>query len=192
MFAGFLDFSMPLWWTVDDVLSPAECHGFLDRFSAGQANIAPVIREDGVGIDLRVRNNTRVMWDDQTQAEQLLSSVTRQMDTRGKQFPQTFQGGALAGANPRLRIYRYGPNEQHTAHWDTEVELAPSLLTRLTLVVYLNDDFDGGATDFPELDVRVVPRKGMALVFQHRTLHKACPVIRGVKYVLRTDIAYIR
>lgn len=181
---------MPLWWTVDDVLSPRQCRDFVERFHAGQADVAPVIREDGVGVDLELRNNTRIMWDDARQANRLLESVQATMSQRGEMFPPTFQGGPLVGANPRIRIYRYGPDEHHTAHWDTEVELGDSVVTRLTLVVYLNEGFEGGETEFPELDIRVAPRMGMALVFQHRTLHQACSVRQGAKFVLRTDIAY--
>ena len=60
----------------------------------------------------------------------------------------------------------------------------------VTLVFYLNDAFDGGETDFPELDRKVTPRRGRALLFQHRILHEASAVTRGEKLVLRTDILY--
>jgi len=62
--------------------------------------------------------------------------------------------------------------------------------SRLTLVFHLNEEFEGGATDFPELGERVVPATGRALIFQHRVLHSAMPVTRGTKFVLRTDILY--
>ena len=59
-------------------------------------------------------------------------------------------------------------------------------------MVYLNDDFEGGATNFyylagvPYLSVR--PVCGQALVFVHWKLHEGAPVERGRKYVLRTDV----
>jgi hypothetical protein len=57
-------------------------------------------------------------------------------------------------------------------------------------VFYLNDDFEGGDTDFPELEQRITPRRGRALLFQHRILHEATRVHRGEKLVLRTDVLY--
>jgi hypothetical protein len=60
----------------------------------------------------------------------------------------------------------------------------------VTLVFYLNDGFEGGETDFPELDRRIAPRAGRALLFQHRILHEATEVRSGEKLVLRTDVLY--
>ncbi len=60
----------------------------------------------------------------------------------------------------------------------------------LTLMVYLNDGFAGGGTAFHDFDVEVVPRTGMALLFQHPVLHEGCVVKSGAKYALRSDVMY--
>ena len=60
----------------------------------------------------------------------------------------------------------------------------------MTLVFYLNDGFEGGETDFPELERQIAPARGRALLFQHRILHEATEVRRGEKLVLRTDVLY--
>lgn len=75
--------------------------------------------------------------------------------------------------------------------------------------MYLNDDFEGGETViFPEgktgihgrppmKEVRITPRRGMALVFRHtgpdHPLHSGAPhSTKGKrKYVLRSDIMYL-
>ena len=62
----------------------------------------------------------------------------------------------------------------------------------LTFMVYLNEGFAGGDTRFYDYDVSVTPRTGMALLFQHFTLHEGCSVTAGVKYALRTDVMYRR
>ena len=46
------------------------------------------------------------------------------------------------------------------------------------------------AAPMVELDASVAPRRGRALIFQHRIMHRACEVAAGEKYVLRTDILY--
>lgn len=62
------------------------------------------------------------------------------------------------------------------------------------IMVYLNDGFEGGATEFdlPDGILRVVPRAGMALVSEHQLRHQGAPVESGTKYVLRTDAMYMR
>jgi hypothetical protein len=183
MYAGHLDLTQPLVWTVDDALPPAECEAYIRRMRAGQAELAPIVGHHGPEVDLEVRNNTRVMWDDAAEANALLERVAARV-------PRRLSDRALAGANPRLRLYRYGPGERHGAHWDTVVELEGGVQSLLTLVFYLNDGFEGGETDFPELGQRIAPRVGRALLFQHRVLHEATEVLAGEKYVLRTDVLY--
>lgn len=181
MFAGHLDLLHPLMWTVEDALSADDCARYIAKFDASVPEQAPVITTAGVEVDLAVRSNTRIMWDDEAEANALLSRVT---------VPPTWHKEQLAGGNPRLRVYRYVPGEHHSTHWDTVVELGNNVSSRITLVFYLNDDFTGGETEFPELDKRIVPKRGMALLFQHRVLHAALTPTAGVKYVLRTDVLY--
>ena len=183
MYADHLDLTLPLWWTVDDVLTAAQCAAYIAQYHQQAAEIAPVVGKDGVGVDLAVRNNTRVMWDDRDQADGLVRAV-------GATVPAQWHGERLVGGNPRLRLYCYQPGQHHSAHWDTVVELAGRVNSRMTLVLYLNDDFQGGATEFPELNARVTPQRGRALLFQHRVLHAATPVTRGAKFVLRTDLLF--
>lgn len=183
MYAGHLDLTQPLVWTVDDALPEEACAAYIGKMRAGLAEVAPIVGHHGPEVDLAVRNNTRVMWDDAEEANALLARVA-------KNVPPRLSEMALAGANPRLRLYRYGPGERHGAHWDTVVQLEGGVQSLLTLVFYLNDGFAGGETDFPELGQRIAPRAGRALLFQHRILHEAMEVLGGEKYVLRTDVLY--
>jgi hypothetical protein len=184
MFAGHLDLRHPLYWTVDDALPPDLCADYVRRMREGRAERAPIVGPGGGPVvELETRSNTRVMWDDPAEAASLLDRVRAHV-------PALVMGLPLAGANPRLRLYRYGPGERHGAHWDTVVELPGGVRSLLTLVFYLNDDFTGGATDFVELGATITPRTGRALLFQHRVLHQACDVASGEKFVLRTDILY--
>jgi prolyl 4-hydroxylase len=57
-------------------------------------------------------------------------------------------------------------------------------------MIYLNEDFAGGETTFPEWDVCITPKTGMMLLFRHELLHAGEAVTRGRKYVLRSDVMY--
>lgn len=186
MFVDHLDLQQPLWWIADDVLPADRCASYIQKLQDAKAQDveqAPVITKGGVEIDLAVRNNTRLMWDDQAEANALVALL-------GNNVPPKWKNETLVGGNPRLRLYCYQPGQHHSAHWDTVVELDDGVRSRLTLVFYLNDNFTGGKTDFTEIAAAVTPRSGRALVFQHRILHSATPVVAGAKYVLRTDILY--
>ncbi|XP_017073422.2 prolyl 4-hydroxylase subunit alpha-1 [Drosophila eugracilis] len=62
-----------------------------------------------------------------------------------------------------------------------------------TVLFYLGDVDSGGATIFPLMNITVTPKKGSAVFWYNlhnsgamhsKTLHSACPVISGSKYVL--------
>jgi len=67
-----------------------------------------------------------------------------------------------------------------------------------TILIYLNDDFEGGRTVFVddyeddemvnENTEYVSPKKGMILLLDQNKLHFAEKVSKGVKYILRGDI----
>jgi len=43
-----------------------------------------------------------------------------------------------------------------------------------------------------EVVFSVLPKTGMALIFNHDTLHEGRPVTMGTKYIIRTEIMYRR
>ena len=86
-----------------------------------------------------------------------------------------------------IEIYKYEQNDHITPHYDSE-ELFPSgKSSNYTAILYLNDDFMGGATFFPEINVLVQPKKGSLLVFKHHILHEAQSVQSGCKMILRSN-----
>ena len=58
----------------------------------------------------------------------------------------------------------------------------------LSMVFYLNDDFEGGDFIFPEHHIRVRPKPGMMICFpsSHHYLHGVEPVTRGKRYSIVT------
>ena len=61
-----------------------------------------------------------------------------------------------------------------------------------TLMIYLNDDFEGGDTNFPNKQVSVKAEKGKALWWENMkdgkvledTLHEGTPLVKGNKYII--------
>lgn len=50
-----------------------------------------------------------------------------------------------------------------------------------TIILYLNDDFEGGETGFPNLNYKCKPKVGRALIFLSSELHSGLTVKKGEK-----------
>ncbi len=92
--------------------------------------------------------------------------------------------------NPRFRGYRYRPGQSFKPRYDGAYRASDTCASELTLLLYLNDTFTGGATRFLDAGLEVQPRRGHVLLFAHRVLHEGVAVESGTKYVLRSDVMY--
>jgi prolyl 4-hydroxylase len=180
-----LDHGGPLVLTIAGVLSPAECAGLIERIDQLGPTVAPITTPRGPVMRTDIRNNERVIFDDGELARELFARIEGAL-------PSPLCGMRPAGANERFRCYRYQRGQRFAPHLDGHFQRDAHERSLFTLMVYLNEGFDGGATAFHDDDLRVVPRAGMALLFQHAQLHEGCELIAGTKYVLRSDVMYRR
>ncbi len=89
-----------------------------------------------------------------------------------------------------MHILRYTSGQEYRPHMDT---IAGASNQRIwTALVYLNDGYGGGETDFPLLDLRIEGAAGDALLFcsvdvngrpDPRTQHAGLPVTTGTKWL---------
>ena len=178
-----LDQTAPLVQSIAGVLSPAECARLIERIDQLGPTVAPITTPRGPVMRTDIRNNERVIFDDPDLARELFTRI------EGAIAPRLCDLRAI-GANERFRCYRYAPGQRFAPHYDGAFIRNHRERSLLTLMVYLNEGFTGGATAFHDFGVHVAPRTGTALIFQHRLLHEGCAVIAGTKYVLRSDVMY--
>jgi hypothetical protein len=78
------------------------------------------------------------------------------------------------------QLLRYGKNQQFHYHVDDH----PFFTRRISLVYYLNDEYEGGDLEFSRQEVKVKAKKGDLLIFPANYMyqHKAHPVTDGIKY----------
>lgn len=183
-------------YVVPNLLSPSECHTEIQKGSElGFSEQRFGIRLNG---EPAPEARQRTHCDDVPHAEFIWQRLAVSLPTAAELFPDgthadpplslpAIQWRAV-GLNERLRWYRYGVGQRFSVHTDfshMKNELERSLLT---LIVFLNDDFQGGGTRFET--ATVTPRAGQALVFPHELLHEGLPVTRGVKTILRSDVMF--
>jgi len=96
-------------------------------------------------------------------------------------------------------ILRYLPGQGYKRHVDNLLlasrfqELENGIPTRdVSIVGYLNDDFEGGETFFDRQNIKVKPKAGSAIVFPagYTHPHQALPVLRGHKYAFTSWLFY--
>ncbi|MFZ1989212.1 MAG: 2OG-Fe(II) oxygenase [Alphaproteobacteria bacterium] len=98
-------------------------------------------------------------------------------------------------------VLHYDPGEQITEHYDFvdpatpdyDQEIAGNGQRICTFLVYLNDDYEGGETEFPKLGISHKGKKGEGLFFINanaegradiRTEHAGRPPARGEKWII--------
>ena len=109
--------------------------------------------------------------------------------------------GAPLSVMEAFAVLNYLPGEQASDHFDYLDPAIPAYAEEIarvgqrvaTALLYLNDDYEGGETDFPELGLRRRGAKGDALIFfsvdaagapDPRTRHAGRPPTSGEKWVL--------
>lgn len=110
-------------------------------------------------------------------------------------------GMPLANLEPP-HVLRYRPGEEYRAHYDIllphEAEMYAGQVAAMgqraaTLLIYLNDGYEGGETNFPHLDWRFKGKTGDALIFwnlsaggeiERNSLHAGLPLVKGEKWML--------
>lgn len=94
-----------------------------------------------------------------------------------------------------VKLYRLKPETPPVhQHRDKDFMAPKGLRAEWSVLVFLNDTYEGGETVFEADDgIRYVcphPEPGDVLVFPHNLLHEGLPVGAGVKIVLKTDILF--
>lgn len=159
-------------------------------------------------VEYAFRDNGRIEMEDEEVAH-LLWLRMRQFVPENIPGPNGTSRKAV-GCSPRIRVYRYERGQCFGQHVDGSRD-EPSLggRTHFTVLVYLN----GGERDSAEMQVKggqtvfwkdrngnpttmalaLPPTRGLCMFHGHGDecmIHEGAPVEDGVKYVLRTDVAY--
>lgn len=177
----------------DEYVLPVEYPGFITEKEATYIlqKAAPLFEESLVvsGKDTKVRKS-ETAWLEKTDpvVENIIQRVCK---VSGKPFENAEQ----------IQVVKYEPNGYYNEHHDAccdDVEGCVEFEKRggqrvITMLLYLSDGFEGGATRFPNLNREYKPPKYGGLLFHPLekngsrchpyALHAGLPVTSGTKYI---------
>lgn len=182
-----MQMTLPRLIVFENVLTAEECDALIELASPSIVRSTVVNNSDGASVvsDARTSSNAYFHKGDNeliNKVDQRLAKLTNWPYEKGE----------------GLQILRYEPGQEYVPHHDWFSPTVPGSATVIgssgnrvgTVVLYLNDVEEGGATAFPESGLSVMPKKGGAVFFNYdsptvetKTLHAGLPVIKGVKWV---------
>lgn len=171
----------PIIWTIENFLTEKECEDLILFSEMKGFEEATVSLTTGAKMMKGIRNNERLIWKDDGLA-------TKYWDRLKEFCPETIENNIAVGLNEQFRFYKYESNQRFKRHIDGRYKRNDNEESRITFMIYLNEDYEGGQTAFN--DVVIEPKTGTALCFIHEQKHEGCPVPEGTKYVLRSDVIY--
>ena len=172
-------------------LAPAVCDCIVAR---AQGRPTPALVYDaasGEGRPARGRSNTA--WEMSAADLDLVALAVRE------------RIAAAAGLSPRAlettQVLHYGPGQRFEPHFDVLDPAHPGHAAEIdrhgqrivTFLLYLNEGYEGGATEFPRVGVSFRGRQGDGLMFANvdlagapepLALHEGAPPTRGEKWLL--------
>ena len=173
---------------VDDFLTDKECEYIINLATPEFQKSALMAEEDIVGYgrtsytaNFHIFPNDEVLMNIRKKASELIK------------LPE--------GHFEYFQCVSYNPNQEYQSHYDTfdentkrgRKEIETRGQRKYTMLAYLNDDFEGGSTYFPNVDLLVQPKKRRVVIFNNlnqqgqiipSAFHAGLPVTTGRKYAI--------
>lgn len=95
---------------------------------------------------------------------------------------------ALFDDNLHTQIIRLIHKTDNNSVWIRHSDNAGGNEIKYGVVIYLNDNFEGGELYYPDLNLTVKPEKGMLVYHQGDEAHEVLKVVSGERYTLTSFI----
>ncbi|HKQ13349.1 MAG TPA: 2OG-Fe(II) oxygenase [Steroidobacteraceae bacterium] len=189
--AARVQFEKPRILVIERFASAEECQWLIARAAGGGLQRAKVYRASSTAQVAETRTN-REMSFTIFNADVVLSLIRDRIAAAA---------GTPVSHFEIAKLLHYSPGEQFALHADFIEAKTPELARELaargqrsaTFLIYLNDGYEGGATQFPRLNWQYRGGRGDALLFSnvdangapdYDTIHAGMPPTSGEKWVL--------
>jgi|SaaInlStandDraft_4_1057021.scaffolds.fasta_scaffold18692_4 hypothetical protein len=182
----------------DHFLSDDECDYFIELFKNKEKNGFVFNRQDS-------ENSPGTIKKDDSMGINLADCTGNdKLDERNKSFIENFWNNAfkeytdhyssLIDHGLSYHLYAYKVQKTlpgggyHVWHYENNSGYVASRV--LTWIIYLNDDFEGGETEFLYKNMRVKSKKGTLAIFpcNYTHTHRGNPPLTGEKYIMTSWI----
>ena len=177
-------------YTIEEIpnfLSQEECNRIIE-LSVNNLSQSKLFREDDIE-DLTVRRSKHAWLTDQ---DPMLALISERIARRTK---------TNITDQESYQVVKYDKDGFYKPHYDACNLKAGDDCERMnlgkgpryiTFLMYLNDDFEGGGTFFPELNITVKPETGKAVIFYNvddkghvlpKSMHGGENIVNGEKWI---------
>jgi hypothetical protein len=181
---------------ISGLLSSEQCRAWVEYFESMPREAVDVFtlkKGEDKGVSLgksSLRVTDRVWIDDRKEElDQLICGALTGMIA--EQVNRRFSWFELP------KVYRYEPGGYYKTHADSELPVDEGHWVKkfdrdISILLYLNDDFEGGGLRFESFNYVYQPKAGDLLFFpsDHRYLHEAMPTQSGIRYAVVTWAAF--
>ena len=173
-----------------NLLTKDECKELIDLAKTQPMTPSQVVSDKSLSeYDVSSRNSTQVWIEAKSHPIlQKLSKISEELTG----YPSTNQES--------IQIVKYTQGGKFDAHYDSCVQNETICKEmnrgagqrRTTLLVYLNEGMTGGETEFVNLNQKIKPETGKAILFYssddddkiiENSKHRGCPVLEGEKWI---------
>ncbi|WP_238592886.1 2OG-Fe(II) oxygenase [Chryseobacterium kwangjuense] len=147
----------PQIFLIEDFLSSEACDEYIAIAQGKVFEEAKISMNGRQMMSKGIRNNDRLMIFDNNLADELFEMAAEFL-------PENHENYTLKNFNEMFSVYKYSPGQRFKMHRDGSYIRNENEKSFYTFLIYLNDDFEGGETEFENL-FTVAPKKGSALVF---------------------------
>ena len=176
-----------LYWKWDKAIKPKRCKEIID--SAGDTFENAGIGDDstdGTRLDDEVRK-TLIHWSNEQDLFNMVSNYGSSANRQG-------QWGLETSAMESIQIGQYPTGGHYNWHVDglgivpinaPENKFLNGKTRKISFVLWLNDDFEGGEFEFHPSHIKdnvIKPKRGTIVCFPSWVMHRVKPVTKGTRY----------
>jgi predicted 2-oxoglutarate/Fe(II)-dependent dioxygenase YbiX len=175
----------------------AEDIKFIDTISSDQESLVYFEKakikseEDGVikGLE-QVRTNSTLSLKKSSQFNESLKNIDDKFNSITKEclssYRKIFDINEPFYYTEHNNLLKYTDSQYFRSHYDGDTGSKRSI----SLILYLNDEYDGGEIEFVNFDIKIKPSAGSLFIFpsNYAYRHIAHPIKSGTKYAIVTWI----
>lgn len=164
---------------IDNILTWEECDELINHCTVSKMENSEVVSKNGNILDDHRKSKTLWLDDSEHRVAMKMSETSAALT----KLPRKNQ--------EKLQVVCYESGGKFDAHYDNDYNTEVSSRC-CTLLVYLNDDYAGGETEFVKIGVTIKPKKGKGILFWSldgdnkiidNSIHQGCTVKNGKKWI---------